>query len=606
MIRSTLTRNALKGFSAVALLGISHLSFGQIMFNNGAQVTITPGAVVQVNGGLQNDGAAGIIDNNGWMEVASNPVASPGTFTLSNGSNTQGNGIYRVEQDWVNNATFTANNSNVELFGNTQQFVTGTVSTTFDTLILTGSGAGNNRKKTLQGVDATVDATGALFLNDRELETLTNSMFVLNTNPTAVTNITVPPGNEGFVSSDAPGVLSWNTASTSAYTFPVGSSVVATRYRPVDVTPNAATAATYTVRFINHNSDNDTYLRSINDGLLCTAIDTFYHAINRTNGAVAADITLYYIPSSDGSWNGMSQWRTTNNMWNDMATVTPGSAGVFTTLKRPNWLFANPGDPYILTELKPAAPSIVCPGTICANTTGVVFTVTGVATSYTWSAPGGTIVSGQGTDTLTVDWGSASGTVSVVATSASGTCSSLPDSCTLTVAPSPIAAFDTLSNGPFHNGYAFVDISTGGSTWYWDFGDGSTSTAQNPSHNYNGSGTYTVQQVVTNASGCIDTIQGVIVVNEGIIIPNVFSPDGDGVNDQFYIANSGMKEFSIEIFNRWGIKVFETTADEIRWDGTSTSGIRMSDGTYYYILKAISTAGKDYSTTGFLTLLNKK
>jgi gliding motility-associated-like protein len=98
----------------------------------------------------------------------------------------------------------------------------------------------------------------------------------------------------------------------------------------------------------------------------------------------------------------------------------------------------------------------------------------------------------------------------------------------------------------------------------------------------------------------------VVTVNEGILIPNVFSPDGDGINDQFYIPNSGLKEFSIEIFNRWGIKVFESTADEIRWDGVSTSGVKLSDGTYYFILKAVSTSGKDYSTTGFLTLLAKK
>jgi gliding motility-associated-like protein len=607
MVKSTLTKKAL---ACIALVGLSNFAFSQIMFNNGATIWTGPTSVIQVNGGLQNDGATGVIDHNGWMEIASTTTPSPGTFTMSNGSTTQssvGNSVYRVEQDWVNNATFTAGNSNVELFGNTQQFVTGTNSTTFDTLMLTGTGTGNNRKKTLQGVDATVDATGALIINDRELETQTNSMFVLNPDPASVTNNTAVLNGEGFVSSMAPGVLSRVTDTTQAYLFPTGSSVVLTRYRPVVLTPNAAVINTYTARFINHNADNDGFLRSVNDGMLCTAIDTFYHAILRTAGTTAADVSLAYLPSADGSWDGMSHWRTNNNMWNDMAGPVAGTLGSYTTNTRMAWQFANPGDPYILTELRPSAPVVSCPGPLCANTAGNLVTATGNGFSYTWTVPGDVnIVNGQGTDSLTVDWGSTSGYVYVVANSASGTCNSLPDSCMITLAPSPLAGFDTLSGGPFNNAWAFVDTSNNGSTWFWDFGDGSTSTAQNPNHNYTGSGTYTVTQIVTSSAGCVDTIQSIVVVNEGIIIPNVFTPDGDGVNDQFYIANSGLEQFSIEIFNRWGIKVFETTASEIRWDGTSTSGVKMSDGTYYYILKATSRSGKNYDTTGFLTLLSNK
>jgi gliding motility-associated-like protein len=89
----------------------------------------------------------------------------------------------------------------------------------------------------------------------------------------------------------------------------------------------------------------------------------------------------------------------------------------------------------------------------------------------------------------------------------------------------------------------------------------------------------------------------------------VFTPDGDGVNDVWYIPNSGMKEFHVTIYDRWGAKVFETTADEIHWDGHSRSGHLLSDGTYYYVLKAILKSGageKDYSTTGYVTLLTKK
>lgn len=94
--------------------------------------------------------------------------------------------------------------------------------------------------------------------------------------------------------------------------------------------------------------------------------------------------------------------------------------------------------------------------------------------------------------------------------------------------------------------------------------------------------------------------------SEFINIPNVFTPDGDGINDYFTIANSGLKEYKIEIYDRWGIKVFESESALFDWDGRSTSGVAMSEGTYYYILKAISLNSIDYSTAGFLSLFRGK
>ena len=95
-------------------------------------------------------------------------------------------------------------------------------------------------------------------------------------------------------------------------------------------------------------------------------------------------------------------------------------------------------------------------------------------------------------------------------------------------------------------------------------------------------------------------------VADTINIPNVFTPDGDGINDVFYISNNGFKEFQIEIFNRWGVKVFESMSPNIKWDGRSTAGIELSEGTYYYVLKAISKTDTDYSTTGFISLYRNK
>ena len=594
-------------FSALLALAFSSGLNAQIFYSNGAIVAVTTGGMLHCNGGLTLDNVSNFT-NDGSVDVVKNSplFLLPGTMTINSGS-ASGNGYYKVEQDWINNSVFVGGTSTVELNGNTQQFITSINSTvtTFHNLKLTGTGTLANRKKTLLLVNAMTDASGGVLnIGDRELETQINTFFVNDPAVAAVVNLQVP-GSEGFVSSDAPGVLSRATKSTGTYLFPTGSSVVATRYRPIDVKPTATNNDIYTVRFINHNPDNDTYNRATNDGLICTANDTFYHAILRPSGNDAADISVYFIPATDGPWNGVSHWRTSNNMWNDIAAATSGISGIFTTRTRAAWAFANPGEPYVLTELKPAAPSIVCPS-FCENSSNNLFVATGGAAPFTWTIPGnGTIIGGQGTDSLYVNWTTGTAAVTVVSVSPlDANCFSLPATCSPTVYPSPVAQFvtDTTGSGPWASTWNFVDQTTGATSWVWDFGNGSTSTQQNPINTYTGAGTYTVTLTATDSHGCVDTVQSIVTVLEGLLIPNVFSPNGDGTNDEFYIPNSGLKEFKIEIFDRWGVKIFESEAPAIHWDGHSTSGQKCSDGTYYYILHAL-TDTRDYSTSGFLTLI---
>jgi gliding motility-associated-like protein len=69
------------------------------------------------------------------------------------------------------------------------------------------------------------------------------------------------------------------------------------------------------------------------------------------------------------------------------------------------------------------------------------------------------------------------------------------------------------------------------------------------------------------------------------ILPNVFTPDGDGINDRFNaFPYMFVKDVDMTIFDRWGVKVFETNNPKVSWDGKhSTTGNQCSDGTYYYV-----------------------
>ena len=69
-------------------------------------------------------------------------------------------------------------------------------------------------------------------------------------------------------------------------------------------------------------------------------------------------------------------------------------------------------------------------------------------------------------------------------------------------------------------------------------------------------------------------------------IPNVFTPNNDGANDFFTINSSGVKEIALQMFNRWGEKLYEFTGPKASWDGLAANGAKVPEGTYFYFVKA--------------------
>ncbi|MDF2450405.1 MAG: hypothetical protein K0R26_2909, partial [Bacteroidota bacterium] len=125
-------------------------------------------------------------------------------------------------------------------------------------------------------------------------------------------------------------------------------------------------------------------------------------------------------------------------------------------------------------------------------------------------------------------------------------------------------------------------------------------TLTNPNHTYTTSGTYTVLLTVTDASGlCSSTASVTIEVfdNFSIIVPNVFTPNGDGANDLFRITTTGVEELNCDIFNRWGLKVYTIKSASDFWDGGGNNA-----GTYFFILNAKGFDGVEHKQEGFISL----
>lgn len=151
----------------------------------------------------------------------------------------------------------------------------------------------------------------------------------------------------------------------------------------------------------------------------------------------------------------------------------------------------------------------------------------------------------------------------------------------------------------------FTNSSTGASTYLWHFGTGDSSTVTNPEYTYLPFGNFTICLIASNNSGCRDTAcsQIDVAVNSVFIVPNVFTPNNDNVNDIFWVIGDGFKTMDVEIYNRWGQRLYEWHTINGGWDGRTTSGVPAADGTYYYIVNATKVNGKEFKKNGYFSLL---
>jgi gliding motility-associated-like protein len=113
--------------------------------------------------------------------------------------------------------------------------------------------------------------------------------------------------------------------------------------------------------------------------------------------------------------------------------------------------------------------------------------------------------------------------------------------------------------------------------------------------------TFSVILTLTDDYGCVSTSSAEVVVIQEIKVQNVFTPNGDNVNDYFMIISNTGFPLRLKIFTRAGILVFEVEGLDLVWDGTAASGQKMSPGVYFYTLESASPDPKNrYAKSGIL------
>jgi gliding motility-associated-like protein len=151
----------------------------------------------------------------------------------------------------------------------------------------------------------------------------------------------------------------------------------------------------------------------------------------------------------------------------------------------------------------------------------------------------------------------------------------------LSVAPIPEFSYD--QDGPEIQFYqltqdVFADFE-------WDFGDGSAlSYDAEPVYEYQEAGDYYVNLKAWDEFGCFNTSTILVNIYPTLLFysPNVFSPNGDGLNDSFKVSVVGYDDFELLVYDRWGKKVFSTTNPEEGWDGTYGNGEEAPQDVYMY------------------------
>jgi len=316
------------------------------------------------------------------------------------------------------------------------------------------------------------------------------------------------------------------------------------------------------------------------------------------------------------SMNGSAPFTITEDWWNyiDQPTtlITPAqTTAQFDVLSSGDcYNFMMMGLYYQTTTCNTCTPQaagniqLVSSGTgSCAPNSGIVTTVPagGIAPySYVWQ-PGG-----QTTQTVT---GLSPGSYTVTVTDATG-CAVSMDTVVVPVGTPPTAQF-ALSPSPiaqFPGTLCMTDQTAGGANWIWVINGVPSSTNSSYCYTIPDTGGICVTLIVADSLGCSDsTTLCVTVLGDALItFPNVFTPNGDHINDTLVATWINLTTLDCEIYDRWGVLIYHWNALNGGWDGKTDNGKEATDGVYYYICTATTTQNEVRKLTGFVHLLRGK
>ena len=247
----------------------------------------------------------------------------------------------------------------------------------------------------------------------------------------------------------------------------------------------------------------------------------------------------------------------------------------------------------------------------CAPNTGIAFTsnVSPLGGTYHWVFGDGQTSSAQDPQNVYILPGTYSPKLTY--TDLNGCHDSLTKTALVIVHPAPVASFYA---NPSHTTILephiyFVNTSTGPNNikWLWNIANLSSATTKNTDYEFADAGSYQISLLVINSFGCRDSITEIVVIDPDnvLYVPSAFTPNFDGKNDVLMAEAFGVFNtdgFRMQIYDRWGNKLFESHDIYKGWDGMKAGQVLQED-TYIYSIDYKDNTKKLHTKTGQVSLI---
>ena len=563
-----------------------------MLYNNGVELYVNESSILQVEGNVEND--FGRLINGGMIVVKGDLINNDSLMSLND------NPSYTITKDWINNAVFIPENSQVIFIGN-NQYIKGQP-TTFYKLKL-------NDNNVIQEVDLIVK--NQLDLDACELELIDNRLVIENENVDALIRST------GYVNTDGGGYLRRNMG-TGVYMFPVGSrSLSATNpVRPVFLTNSSNDILNFEVALRSADASIDGYDRSKKSEDICEINAKYYHEIVISNSSnPRVDVEIPFIPAQDGEYNQLAYWENSSSEWNKVIAIEKEDNFIldganYQLIKLKQWadfsdsVFALASDviPYQLQTQE----DVDCKSHM--TTIDISEQNSFTLDSVIWQnfIPDEAVIVAEGNDGFSIevllDNNPSSDQIALPYELFAQGCVNRD---TLYINSQSQIALDTLTMNrttcdPLQVGDTLevLESVSGCDSVVLDVtttlgvGDSSSvliSDCSRPD---------TVITEYFNRQGQCDSAVTFIfeceIVNQLVInLPTIFSPNNDGENDELKAyTNMILENFSMKVFDRWGNMVFGSEDIAKGWDG-SFDGKAMNSGLF---LVKVEASTKDQSS----------
>ena len=568
-------------------------------YSTNVQLGINKQTLVSISGNLW------MHDSVYWMNEGNILIAS--SCLIDRGATVPGDGRYTIGGNWFNNGSFNPGHSRVDFNGGPHQIAGISRSIFYDIFI-------QNADPVFQF--SAVDVTDSLGLSGSNWNMGKDTLRLLNPDTGALqcrSSFPLAGVISGQVTScfwramKYPTVVARAPTTSCTYFFPFGDTLPNMFRRALWVSCTDTTLC-YTGGIMVHQDallGGAQPLAPLPDAAVC-AIDTlWYYRLSNSRMAIPYSAGLEYHPGQDPYSNAIAvqdslRWDLVGTA--NASKVSNGVQG----LKSSGFPSGRSSKIYTLAKTRPIAEEVVTDLTPCLNTTSTYhFPLLGPSRGqFIVDTSSLNVQRGLDTCTIKITWKKAGPHVlREVITDTLDQCASTPLLYNFNVDPGPVANF-SIRYDHLYAGLpvSFVDSSKNASSWLWSFQGESVLAQHDPTAYFEQPGQYPIKLVVSDPLGCQDSITRVLSVGESIFIPNVFTPNGDGINDCFEIQGMGIAQLQINIFNRWGEVVYHSAVFPFKWEGMSSNQEPCPSGTYFYQMN-VGFADHIANYNGDITLL---